>query len=127
MDSKLVGKLRSKSGILIDQLNSVPIFFVNEDTIDSYCSLLSLKRDCTREMIRRGDKEKDIWTRDEKAKEIIKRLDKCVRKSIAMDCYIPDQDDISDKPHTLAYPERIKHRNKHQFNDFLLEVLLTKS
>ncbi len=124
MDSKLIGKLRSKSAILIDQLNSVPIFFVKEDTMDSHCSLLSLKRDCTREMVRRSDRKEEIFRRGEKAKEIIKRLDNCMGKSSAIGCYIPDQDDISDKPHILVCPERINHRNKNQFNDLLLEVLI---
>ena len=124
MDSKLIGKLRSKSAILIDQLNSVPIFFVKEDTMDSHCSLLSLKRDCTREMIRRRDREEALWIRNQEAKEIVKRLDNCMEKYSAVGCYIPDQDDISDKPHILVCPERIKHRNKNQFNDLLLEVLI---
>ena len=88
MDSKLIGKLRSKSGILIDQLNSVPVFFVKEDTMDSHCYLLSLNRNCTREIIRRSDKEEDVLMRDEKAKEIIKRLDNCMGKSSAIGCYI---------------------------------------
>ena len=57
MDSKLIGKLRSKSGILIDQLNRVPIFFVKVDTIDSRCSLLCLKGDSPEEMARGRDRE----------------------------------------------------------------------
>ena len=124
MDSKLIGKLRSKSGILIDQLNNVPIFFVKEGTMDKHCSKLSLKRDCTKEINRSLEMENEPWIREEKAKEIIKRLDNCMGKSSAMGCYIPDRDEISDKPHILICPERIKYRNKNQFNDLLLEVLI---
>ena len=47
-----------------------------------------------------------------------------MEKYSAIGCYIPDQDDISDKPHILVCPERIKHRNRNQFNDLLLEVLI---
>lgn len=57
IDSKQIEKLRSKSGILIDQLNRVSIFFVKVDTTDSRCSLICLKRDSTEEMAGSRDRE----------------------------------------------------------------------
>ena len=62
MDSTMIAKLRSKCMILIDQLNSVPIFFVKENTMDNHCSTMCLRRDCTKEFLMTYERE--IKTRE---------------------------------------------------------------
>lgn len=125
MDPTLIKKLRSKCIILIDQLNNVPIFFVKESTIDNYCTSECLNPDCPKELLRYYDKrieEGNITLRE--AEEVIKRLENCLQKCVPIGCYIQQADDISDKPHILICPERIKYRNKYQFQDILIEVII---
>ena len=124
IDSKLIGKLRSKITILIDQLNSVPIFFVKENTMDGHCLSECLERDCTKETVRNFETGDFRPAKVHHAEEIMKKLENCMRKCNALGCYIPNADDISEKPHILLCPERIRYRNKNQFNDLLMEVLI---
>ena len=126
MDSTAIGKLRSKCIILIDQLNSVPIFFVKEETMDNHNSTTCLRRDCTKEFLMTYEREIENrkWAREENVVGTMKRMEHCLGKCNAVGCYIQDADDISDKPHILICPERINHRNKNQFQDLLLEIII---
>lgn len=126
MESNLIRKLKTKCIILIDQLNSVPIFFVKEPTMDKHCSTKCLRRDCTNDYIMtyKREMENGNLSRKEEVEETMKKLEECRGKCNAIGCYIPTADDISDKPHILICPERINHRNKSQFHDLLLEVII---
>ena len=127
VEPSFIKKLRSKCIILIDQLNNVPIFFVKESTIDKYCSIKCLNPDCTKELLtsyyrRNEDENIPYWNED--VGDVVKKLESCRQKCIPVGCYIQHADDISDKPHILICPERIKYRNKAQFQDILTEVIL---
>ena len=126
MHSTMIAKLRSKCMILIDQLNSVPIFLVKEETMDNHSSTMCLRRDCIKEFLMTYEREIKTreYVRTEDAKETVKRMEHCLGKCNAVGCYIQDPDDISDKPHILICPERINHRNKNQFQDLLLEIMI---
>lgn len=123
MEPKMISKLRNMSTILIDQLNTVPIFFVKAETMDIHCSTKCLGREITLELVRSYNR-KDQFNRERDSEEILKKIEKCMTKCNALGCYVPNGDDISDKPHILICPERIKLRNKNQFEDLLLGAII---
>ena len=130
MDQSTIRRLKSMSGILVSQLNSVPIFFVKDKTIDRCCDIIQgkcLSRKCTDEIMeayQRENVQRGFLVREEKVVDMLEKLGKCLVKYKAIGCYVPDGDEICKDPHILICQERINYRNKKQFEDILLEVIL---
>ena len=142
-----IKRLKSLSFLFIDQLNSVPIFFVKEKTMDDHSrQILSLKRNCIKEMIKSLRRERiygerpiepdpiysDLMYRRERiygeipidSEQSERIIWECRTHVPAVGCYIGDADDISDKPHILICQERIKYRSRQQFEDLLIFIII---
>lgn len=135
-----VKRLEGMCGILTNQLNEVPIYFVKNETIDQYNTSLCLKRNCTEEALGILDKArgKDILdlppnlremrnTKDivNKMIELVQeKLEKCLDKRDTIACYVSGDDNICIGRHILVCPEKIKHENYQQFEDLLIFIIL---
>lgn len=123
-----VKRLKSVSGILINQLNNVPMFFVKEETMDKHCNNLCLRRGCFEEIIQlyNGENSEGRYylMREENIRSLIEKMERCMGKCNAVACYVPQGDDICKESHILICQERIKYRSKKQFEYILLEIIL---
>lgn len=124
----VVKRLEKMSGILIDQLNSVPIYFVKRETIDHHDTPLCLNRECIMEIIERYKLEHQVeisnFINIENIRKLMESARECLGKCDTIACYIADDDNISKGPHILVCHEKIRHSNKKQFEDLLIEVIL---
>ena len=127
IEDSSVKRLKAMSGILIDKLNSIPIFFVKEETMDKHCNSTCLRRECFAEIMHGYEiesMEDRNHTSDEKIGTLMDRIGGCMGKCIATGCYISQGDEICVEPHILICQERIRNRTKEQFENLLLETIL---
>lgn len=141
IDSKISQRLEKMSGILVEQLNTVPIFFVKRDTIDRYNTTPCLNRECASEIMRavskymeetdfsyHSDNEKEQEQRKLKIKEFVdkqkEKLNVCLIKSDTIACFVATDDDICKGPHILVCDEKISHTSSQGFEDFLIFIIL---
>lgn len=128
IDKQTLKRLKNMSGILIDQLNGVPIYFVKKETIDEYETPMCLNRECIKEFVAGFWRDNNEWgfmrEDEEKPKNLMSRLEKCLTNCDTIACYVPHGDAICNEPHILVAQERITYRNKNQFEDTLIAVIL---
>ena len=102
--------------------------------MDSHCSTKCLGRECTMELVMSFVKEGPNRYLERNSgggryiglavENILGRIEHCLMNCNPLGCYIPYGDDISEKPHILICPERIKPKNETQFQDLLLVVII---
>lgn len=141
IDSKVTERLEKMSGILVEQLNTVPIFFVKRDTIERYNTTPSLNRECAKETVMAVSKYMDdtdsLYYSDDrkkqeqrkfKIKEIVdmqkEKLNGCLIKSDTIACFVATDDDICKEPHILVCDEKISHTSSQGFEDLLIFTIL---
>ena len=141
IDSKVTERLEKMSGILVEQLNTIPIFFVKRDTIDRYNTTPSLNRECAKENVMalskymeetdfsyHSDNEKKQEQRKFKIKEFVdmqkEKLNGCLIQSDTIACFIATDDDICKGPHILVCDEKINYTSPEEFVDLLIFIIL---
>jgi hypothetical protein len=127
--AKTIGKIKKMSGILTNQLNRVPIFLVNEQTMDELCHSKCLDRGSVEDFLL--DYRRSLNTREREfskinqIRDIMKKLDNSfIECKCAVGCYIPEPDLVCNIPHVLICPQRLKSKNRIQQEDLLIEVIL---
>lgn len=138
IDSKVTERLEKMSGILVKQLDTVPIYFVKKDTIDQYITTPCLNRECAREVVSAVSRymeetnlpqyEEQQKQRKFKVKEFVdsqmEKFNGCLRRCDTIACFVDDDDYICNGPHILVCIEKISYTNELQFEDLLIFVIL---